>query len=289
VTATYEEAAPAKLNLCLYVGEKRADGLHEIASLFAPLTLADHLSATAATGPDDEVLCPGVEADNLAHRALTAFRERFGWDGPPLKLEIDKKIPIAAGLGGGSADAAATLRIAQRASGISPPAAELRELAMSIGADVPSQLDPRLQIVTGAGELFEPIDHPLAFNALLLTYEDGLPTADVYMHADSMFPPRSGLGQLASNIATGVETAEGDALALMDLLHNDLQGSAVALEPAIGDALDLLRGAGARAALVTGSGPTTFGLFADQARAAKAQQQISAAWPGDVLLATGVS
>ena len=99
--------APAKLNLGLYLGRPRPDGLHELCSLFEPLALADLLRLEEAER--DEVICPGVEGENLAARALAALRER-GWDAPPLRIEIEKRTPVAAGLGGGSADAAAVLR-----------------------------------------------------------------------------------------------------------------------------------------------------------------------------------
>ncbi|MGA6948673.1 MAG: hypothetical protein WBZ00_13070, partial [Solirubrobacterales bacterium] len=99
--------APAKLNLCLYVGPKRDDGLHEIRSLFEPLELADELKLTEA--PEDEVVIEGIEGPDLTAKALAALREH-GWDGPPLRIEVTKRVPVAAGLGGGSADAAAVLR-----------------------------------------------------------------------------------------------------------------------------------------------------------------------------------
>src|SRR6187402_3533941 len=101
--------APAKLNLCLYLGPRREDGLHELCSLFEPLALADLIEVVEAER--DEVICPGVEGENLAARALAALRER-GWRHPPLRVRIEKRIPVAAGLGGGSADAAAVLRLA---------------------------------------------------------------------------------------------------------------------------------------------------------------------------------
>src|SRR5207253_7936237 len=100
---------PAKLNLCLYLGAVREDGLHDLCSLFEPLALADLIEVTPAER--DEVICSGVEGENLATRALVALRER-GWEGEPLRIEIEKRVPIAAGLGGGSGDAAAILRLA---------------------------------------------------------------------------------------------------------------------------------------------------------------------------------
>ncbi len=134
--------APAKLNLGLYLGRPRPDGLHELCSLFEPLALADLIRIEEAER--DEVICAGVEGENLAARALAKLRER-GWDGPPLRIEIEKRTPVAAGLGGGSADAAAILRLA------SGTLADLPAIAAELGADVPSQLRPALALVQGAG------------------------------------------------------------------------------------------------------------------------------------------
>ena len=143
--------APAKLNLCLYLGPRREDGLHELCSLFEPLALADSIEVSEAER--DEVICPGVEGENLAARALAALRER-GWDAPPLRVEIEKRIPVAAGLGGGSADAAAVLRLA------AGEVDDLPAIAAGLGADVPSQLDPSLALVRGAGERVERLPDP---------------------------------------------------------------------------------------------------------------------------------
>ena len=129
--------APAKLNLCLYLGPRREDGLHELCSLFEPLALGDPIEVQEAER--DEVACPGVEGENLAARALKALREQ-GWQRPPLRVEIEKRIPVAAGLGGGSADAAAVLRLA------TGEVADLEEIAAGLGADVPSQLTPALSL-----------------------------------------------------------------------------------------------------------------------------------------------
>jgi 4-diphosphocytidyl-2-C-methyl-D-erythritol kinase len=101
--------APAKLNLCLFLGPRREDGLHELCSLFEPLTLADVIEVSESER--DEVICAGVEGENLAAGALAGLRE-LGWGHRPLRIEIEKRIPLAAGLGGGSADAAAVLRLA---------------------------------------------------------------------------------------------------------------------------------------------------------------------------------
>lgn len=253
--------APAKLNLCLYLGPSRPDGLHELCSLFEPLALADLIEVTeVATGPD-EVLCPAVEGENLAARALAALRER-GWSHPPLRIEIEKRVPVAAGLGGGSADAAAVLRLAAGAVG------DLPALAAELGADVPSQLRPALALVRGAGERVEPLPAPAPHAALLLPDGGGLSTAAVFAEAD-----RLGLGRPGAELerlAAELRLAAGDGaspLAYPELLVNDLEPAARSLRPAIGEALDALRAAGAPLALLSGSGPTAVGLFADIAAA----------------------
>ncbi len=113
--------APAKINLGLFVGPARADGRHELATVMQSISLADELTLRGASGGDDVVVCPGVPGpveDNLAARALAALRAATGWTGPPLELRIDKHVPVAAGLGGGSGDAAATLRLAAAAAGL---------------------------------------------------------------------------------------------------------------------------------------------------------------------------
>ena len=113
--------APGKVNLCLLVGAPRADGLHPLVSVVQPTRLGDKVTLEPGEGKEDVVVCPGVEGDNLAARALREFRAATGWDGPPLRLTIAKRIPIAAGMAGGSSDAAAALRLIARASGLPIP------------------------------------------------------------------------------------------------------------------------------------------------------------------------
>jgi 4-diphosphocytidyl-2-C-methyl-D-erythritol kinase len=254
--------APAKLNLCLYLGRRRPDGLHEICSLTDSLSLSDRIEVSEARA--DEVRCAGFDGPNLAARALEALRER-GWSRPPLSVEIDKRIPIAAGLGGGSADAAAVLRMARDEVG------ELEELAAEIGADVPVQLDPGPALVRGAGERVDRLARSAEYAVLLIPASSGLATADVYAEAD-----RLGLGRDGSELeALGArlrDAADGGAspLAYLELLENDLQAAALSLRPEIGEAIEALESVGAAPALVTGSGPTAFGLFPDIAAADRA-------------------
>jgi 4-diphosphocytidyl-2-C-methyl-D-erythritol kinase len=254
--------APAKLNLCLFLGrEPRPDGLHELRSLFCPLELADRIVVEDAPGGADEVLCDAVSGPNLGTVALDALRAR-GWSRDPLRVEIDKRIPIAAGLGGGSADAAAILRLARdEVSG-------LDELAAALGADVPSQLTPRFSLVSGAGEVIEPLPPPGEFAVVLIPDEEGLDTGAVYAEAD-----RLGLGRDAAaldQLARELREAAGAGASPLDyaeLLVNDLEQAAVSLRPEIAEALAALEEVGAKRALVTGSGPTAFGIFADIAAA----------------------
>jgi 4-diphosphocytidyl-2-C-methyl-D-erythritol kinase len=258
--------APAKLNLCLYLGRRREDGLHELCSLFEPLELADLIEVMPAER--DEVICLGVEGENLAMRALAGLRER-GWEHEPLRVEIEKRVPVAAGLGGGSGDAAAVLRLA------AGEVADLPQLAAELGADVPSQLRPSLALVRGIGERIEPLPEPAEHAAVLLPGGGGLSTAAVFAEAD-----RLGLGrgpeeleELAGRLRE-VAGAGASPLSYPDLLVNDLEPAALSLRPEIGEALQRLRAAGAPLAILSGSGPTAVGLFPDLAAAKAAAESI---------------
>lgn len=258
--------APAKLNLCLYVGPHREDGLHELCSLFEPLSLQDRIEVSEADR--DEVVCPDVEGENLVTEALAGLRD-LGWDGPRFRIEVEKAIPVAAGLGGGSADAAAVLRLALgEVDGIAG-------LAERIGADVPSQLEPSFSLVGGAGERVERLPAPGEHALVLLPDPDGLPTGKVFAEAD-----RLGLGRDAAELDLLElrlrEAAVGGAspLSYRALLLNDLEPAALSLRPRIGDALAALRNAGAEHAMITGSGPTAFGVFGGSAEAEAAARKL---------------
>jgi 4-diphosphocytidyl-2-C-methyl-D-erythritol kinase len=264
--------APAKLNLCLYLGRPRADGLHALCSLFEPLSLADVIEVTESDA--DEVLCAGVEGENLAAQALAALRER-GWDAAPLRVEIAKRIPVAAGLGGGSADAAAILRLAREPRDGAGRIPDLSEIAAELGADVPSQLDPALALVQGAGERVDRLPAPASHSLLLLPGGGGLSTADVFAEADRLGLGRSEaeLDGLASQLRQ-VAASGTSPLEYTDLLVNDLEPAARSLRPEIGAALDALRGVGAPLAFMSGSGPTAVGLFRTLSEAKSAAAQI---------------
>jgi 4-diphosphocytidyl-2-C-methyl-D-erythritol kinase len=258
--AALTDRAPAKVNLCLFVGPAREDGRHELVTVFQPIGLADDvaLEPGGLGAAADRVICPGVEGENLAALALQRFRERTGWRGAPVRLTIEKRIPIAAGMAGGSADAGAALRLAARAAAIEDDPL-LRRIAAELGADVAAQVRPGRYLATGAGERLTPLPPPRPYGVLVIPSRERLSTADVYREADRQGLPRDA-AELASKLRQ-VSTMAGD---LPDhLVVNDLEPAARALCPAIDAALADARRVGARRALVCGSGPTVVGLFTD--------------------------
>jgi 4-diphosphocytidyl-2-C-methyl-D-erythritol kinase len=278
---TDRESAFAKVNLCLFMGPTRSDGRHELVTLFESVSLADELVITPlGNGERDEIVCEGVQGPNIVAQALDALRGA-GWTAPPLRVHIHKRIPVAAGMGGGSADAAAFLRHAPRLAPVSDRVR--REIAIALGADVPSQLEPGPSLGTGAGELLEPV--AIEAHALVVVPQPfSLRTPDVYREADRLGLPRpaaelEALGhELRSAIAASAPLPE-------HLLINDLQAAAISLAPGIADAIELARGAGARPAIVCGSGPTVVGVFrGSQAsdHAAAAAQELHGRYPGAV-------
>jgi 4-diphosphocytidyl-2-C-methyl-D-erythritol kinase len=261
------ELAYAKLNLVLRVGRPRPDGLHPISSIFASIDLADDVQVAPADAREDSIECPGVHGPNLVAAALAAFR-RCVPTLPSLEVRIAKRIPVAAGLGGGSADAAAVLRAANAIAGEPLDRFALRQIAAELGSDVPSQVEPRHAVVRGLGEIVEAIELP-QFAAVLVPQDEGLSTAAVYAEFD-----RTG-GWRRDLDAEALRAAADHGLAR--ILENDLQAAALALRPELSGALDALTTAGAAGALVSGSGPTCFGLFEDRASAERAARGIPGA------------
>jgi 4-diphosphocytidyl-2-C-methyl-D-erythritol kinase len=260
--------APAKINLGLFVGPTRADGRHELASVMQSISLADELALQAAPDPDasgDVVVCPGVPgppAENLAAAALAAFRAATGWDAPPLQLRIVKHIPVAAGLGGGSGDAAAALRLAAAASGLGDHDL-LEGIARTLGADVPAQVRPGRWLAREAGEELQALPDPIVpLGVLVLPVSHPLSTAAVYAEADRIGLTREQAELERAHRELADALADGSPLPPAELLCNDLEGAARALCPEIDAALAEVREMGPDAALVSGSGPTVLGLFA---------------------------
>jgi 4-diphosphocytidyl-2-C-methyl-D-erythritol kinase len=288
MTVLAVERAPAKINLCLFLGPTRADGRHELVTVFDSVALYDDLEVTPSAA--DEVVCEGVEGPNLVSDALAGLRTA-GWDAPPVSVRITKRIPVAAGMGGGSADAAAMLRLAPRLAPVA--AGSLAAIAAGLGADVPGQLAPGPSLGSGAGEIVKPLGALAPYAVLVLPQPFALSTPDVFRQADRLGLPRSSdelvalRAQLVASVLVPVRGAgpvPGAGVSLPgELLVNDLQDAAISLAPPIAAGLAAASDAGADTALVCGSGPTVIGLFDGSdglSRAATAADGLRAAYPG---------
>jgi 4-diphosphocytidyl-2-C-methyl-D-erythritol kinase len=276
MTVLATESAPAKINLCLFLGPARADGRHELVTVFDSVGLADELEVRRSVR--DEVVCQGVAGPNLVDDALAALRVA-GWDAPPVKVTITKRIPVAAGMGGGSADAAGMLRLAPRLGAV--PERSVGRIAVALGADVPSQLAPGPSLGTGAGDTVRGLPPLPPYGVLVVPQPFPLSTAGVYREADWL-----GLSRAPEELES-VRARLGKGLPV-ELIVNDLQPAALSLAPSIDDALRAALDAGADHALVCGSGPTVIGLFwgpRGSERARTAAAGLRAAHPGAV--ATG--
>ena len=270
------EKAPAKVNLTLHILRRREDGYHELDSLVAFAGVGDRLRfepdaplALETFGPTAEAA--GPETDNLVLRAARALTERV----PGLRLgrfTLWKQLPVAAGLGGGSADAAAALRALARANGLASDDSRVADAARATGADVPVCLDPRARFMGGAGEVLSaPLGlAPLA--AVLVNPRAASPTPAVF----------SGMG-LARGEAAGEAFAgslAGDPVTALARGRNDMQASAERLTPAIGETLAALeQTAQARLVRMSGSGATCFALYPDRHAAARAAASLRRARP----------
>jgi 4-diphosphocytidyl-2-C-methyl-D-erythritol kinase len=261
--------APGKINLCLFLGPTRADGRHELVTVFESLSLADEVTYEPAART--EVVCPGVDGQNLAAVALDAY------GGEPARVTIAKHVPIAAGMGGGSADAAAALRLAAHAAGNHDDSA-LAELAAGLGADVPGQLRPGLTLGTGAGDVVEPAATRADHGVLIVPSAATLSTPAVYAEADRLGLARSP-DELAAKLAAVREALAAGPEWPPELTVNDLEPAARSLCPEIADTLQAVAAAGADRAFVAGSGPTVVGWF-DGAEGAGAAAEAAASLEG---------
>lgn len=245
-------AAYAKINLALVVGEMRADGLHEVATVLQRINLADTIELEEGPGVEVE----GFPEDTLVRSALERLAEAEGIE-PRWRVRIDKQIPVAAGLGGGSADAAAALSLANES--LSP--SDLHELAASVGADVPFFLEPGPKLAEGFGERLQLLDLPQDY-AVVIALPHGdrkSSTADVYRSFDE----RGGGPGFLERRRSVLEALERRDLA--GLPPNDLGASPLAAE---------LRRLGAFRADVSGAGPAVYGLFAARSPAEEAARKV---------------
>jgi 4-diphosphocytidyl-2-C-methyl-D-erythritol kinase len=257
VTVPYvlRERAPAKLNLCLAVGPVEADGYHPLRSLMVELRgLHDEIEVMAAE--TRAVDCPGVpERENLAWRALDELEREAGRP-LPVRVRIGKRIPERAGLGGGSSDAAAVLRAADRLFALGMGADRLRAVAARVGSDVPFFVAGGAAWVGGRGERVSPA-RVAPFAAVIVRPPFGLATGDVYRRFDRLAAP--------APFPPGGDPPPMPALAAW--ARNDLWPAALALAPALAAPARALAAAGARRVVLCGSGSCLAGLVTDEAEA----------------------
>jgi len=268
--------APAKINLILRVLFKRPDGYHEIDSLMTPVALFDTLTIEAA-GAGLQVDCPGhpdlCGPPNLAYRAAKRFLKETGAR-PCVKIRIEKRIPLQAGLGGGSSNAAAVLVGLQQLSRNPLKKEALLKLAAGLGADVPFFLKPGPYRCRGRGEILEPVENIQPFWVVLACAPFGFSTREVYSRLSlALTKPAGGDTQFSPISAWGFEL-------LASRLRNDLQTIGEEMQPVVIKVCDELLQAGAAGASMTGSGPTVFGLCRseDEAEATLARVEKRAGW-----------
>ena len=246
--------APSKINLALVVGPKRPDGKHEVATVLQALDLTDRI----ALEPSGTLEIAGFPEDTLVRDALREFaraaRVEPGWS-----VRIDKRIPVASGLGGGSSDAAAALRLANATLPNPLDRERLHAIAAALGADIPFFLDAGTQLGTGDGSELEPVELPDDYTVLLLLPEDvsKSSTADVY----AAFAGEGGFDERRGRLQAALEARD-----LAALPPNDLVSSPLAQE---------LSNAGAFRADVSGAGPAVYGLFADRDRAGAVRERFA--------------
>jgi 4-diphosphocytidyl-2-C-methyl-D-erythritol kinase len=274
----FVEAAPAKINLALHVVGRRPDRYHELESLVAFADVADELEAQPA--PADSLALGGPFADalrggetNLVTRAVAAFRSRWPGAAPGLAITLRKNLPVAAGLGGGSADAAAALRLLAGLADRPVPQSELMAIAAGLGADVPMCLVSRPALITGIGERVAVLEAFPACHVVLVNPLQPVVTAEVFrrlgQHENRGLPPVP--QPLARPAQLGL---------WLEGTRNDLEPAAIALVPAIGALIGEMGGlAGCMLARMSGSGATVFGLFGSGALAHQAAHDLRAAHP----------
>ncbi|CAL2057931.1 MULTISPECIES: 4-(cytidine 5'-diphospho)-2-C-methyl-D-erythritol kinase [Streptomyces] len=270
---------PAKVNVQLAVGAARPDGFHDLANVFLAVGLYDEVTVT----PADElrVTCAGPDAaqvpldrTNLAARAALALAARRGIE-PNVHLHIDKDIPVAGGMAGGSADGAGALLACDRLWGTGASRAELLAICAELGSDVPFSLVGGAALGVGRGELLTGLDVGGTFHWVFAMAERGLSTPAVFREFDRLAEGRRIPEPVASQDLLDA-LAKGDADALAAAVVNDLQPPALSLFPELAATLAAGREAGALASLVSGSGPTTAFLTRDAEAAEKVAEALTA-------------
>ncbi|MCQ1947823.1 MULTISPECIES: 4-(cytidine 5'-diphospho)-2-C-methyl-D-erythritol kinase [unclassified Arthrobacter] len=269
---------PGKINVSLKVGPLRPDGYHSVASVYLAVSLFEEVTATALetdeirltlSDPDGRLPQGGIplDGDNLAARAARAVASRIGREHPGVHLHITKRVPVAGGMGGGSADAAAALLACNELWNAGLSQAELAGLAAGLGADVPFALLGGAAAGLGVGDRLTPVPAPHRLHWVLVPAPYGLSTPQVYAAVDRL---RTGTDVAEPTEADPVildALAAGNTAALAGVLVNDLQPAALELAPELGTVLEAGIRLGALAGMVSGSGPTLAFLAADEAAA----------------------
>jgi 4-diphosphocytidyl-2-C-methyl-D-erythritol kinase len=269
------EQAPAKINLCLHVIGKRADGYHDLDSIMLPVTLYDQLAIELRDGRGRRVtlICNRTDIPlderNLAVRAAHAFMDEFSVDAD-VTIDLRKAIPPGAGLGGGSSDAAAVLRAMATLTRRNDPV-RLAALALSLGADVPFFLSARPSRARGVGEILTELSGFPRLDLVIAIPPVEVSTAAVFRALE----PENWSGPIDSG---ALDRMTGGRVAGADLI-NDLEAAAIALFPVIGELKLKLQVLGAVAAAMTGSGGAVFGVFDNPADAAMAADQLRSEAP----------
>jgi 4-diphosphocytidyl-2-C-methyl-D-erythritol kinase len=268
-------ASPAKINLFLRVTGKRADGYHELDTIFLPISLFDRVTVEMRSAASRSITLRstshGIPLDgrNLAVRAAGGFLQEFGINSA-VAIELDKQIPVGAGMGGGSSDAGAVLRLMSLLYRVED-AGRLAALALSIGADVPFFLDPKPARVRGVGDLIEPLKRVPTMAFVIGVPAIEVSTAEVFSHL--RMPQWSGAASQTdiASIEQGKVSAE--------LVVNDLAQAASGLHPEIEALKVLLQQTGASAVAMTGSGGAVFGLYPDSDEAEAARVDLTEKMP----------
>jgi 4-diphosphocytidyl-2-C-methyl-D-erythritol kinase len=275
---------PAKINLFLRITGRRSDGYHELDSLFLPVALFDRITLKVDDAPQSSVAlrCNWREIPlddaNLAVRAARLFLEARGLR-RRVAIDLHKAIPAGAGLGGGSADAGAVLRLMARMAAIEPPA--LAAIALRLGADVPFFLDPRPARVAGVGARITYLERKCRLHLVIGVPPFPVSTAEIYRHLERHEWSGPGPVELPHSL-------EPDQIS-QALLVNDLESVAIRRYPQIGEIKALLQNLGAAGALMSGSGGAVFAIFAGAAAAQLAAQSAALRMPQVRFIATRIA
>ena len=282
------ERASAKINLFLHVGDKRADGFHPVQSLAVFTDLGDELAMETASGLSltiDGPFAKGLdgESDNLVLRAANSLLGKRALDSQGAKLTLTKNLPVASGIGGGSADAAAALRGLRQLWSVAKDDVTLRDIAAGLGSDIPACLLSRPCFMEGRGEILRIVESMPRVPMLLVNPCVPVPTREVF----AALKDRSGVDMA---LPRGRFSDTADLLRFLETTRNDLEEPARRIQPVIGEVLRALCDLpGALFARMSGSGATCFGIFADDDCCVRAAALLKNAHPGWWIAPTFVS